>query len=66
MTAKPLSIKPKAKLCEITEAKVVDDLTSYISTKENAKIPLEDLSFSVDSSNPSADQLHKFYQILGK
>ena len=46
--------------------KVVDDLTSYISTKENTEIPLEDLGFSVDSSYLYADQLHMFYQILGK
>ena len=45
-------------MCEITEAKVVDDLTSCIATRENAKIPLEDLGFSVDSSNLSANQIH--------
>ena len=65
MTARTLSFKPKANLCEISQAKVIDDVTSYLP-QDNFETPLEDLGFSIDTSVLTKEQLDRLYQVLGQ
>lgn len=40
MTAKTLTIKPKSEICTITEAKVIDDISSFISPEIPSEPPI--------------------------
>ena len=68
MTAKPMVIRPRSDLCQISEVKVVDSLASdsHPSDSSAKPSPLEELGVKIDKSSLSDDQFLRVQQVLGK
>ena len=58
ITAKPLIFKPKALLCDITKAGVVDDLVSNLTPSKTPSCKKPDVTFN--TSNLSSEQVNRF------
>jgi len=69
ISAKPLVIKPRSDICQISEVKVVDTLASDIHPSDpplSKPSPLEELGVKIDRSALSDEQLLRAQQVLGK
>ena len=64
ITAKPLIFKPKALLCDITKAGVVDDLVSNLTPSKTPSCKKPDVTFN--TSNLSSEQVDRFQDVLYK
>ena len=64
ITAKPLIFNPKALLCDITKADVVDDLVSNLTPSKTPSCKTPDVTFN--TSNLSSEQVDKFHDVLCK
>ena len=64
ITAKPLIFKPKALLCDITKAGIVDDLVSNLTPSKTPSCKKPDVTFN--TSNLSSEQVDRFQDVLCK
>jgi len=69
MSAKPMVIKPRSPLCQISEVKVIDNLASDLpQTEKEASClsPLEEMGIKIDKSHLTEAQVLRAQQVLGK
>ena len=64
ITAKPLIFKPKALLCDITKASIVDDLVSNLTPSKTPSCKKPDVTFN--TSNLSSEQVDRFQDVFCK
>ena len=68
ITAKPMVIKPRSPICQISEVKVIDSLASDLQQSDcqtSGPTPLEEMGIKIDKSHLSDSQILRVQQVLG-
>jgi hypothetical protein len=69
ISAKPIVIRPRSDICQISEVKVVDSLASDLQPSDSSSAqpsPLEELGVKIDRSQLTDAQFLRVQQVLGK
>ena len=69
MTAKPIVIKPRSHICQISEVKVIDSLASDSHPSDSKSTQpsfVEELGITIDRTQLTEEQFLRVQQVLGK
>ena len=65
ITAKPITLFPKNKICQLSEVSVIDNLASGLSSPQTSNSP-SDLGVKINTETLTAEQSLRVQQVLGK